>query len=172
MGVVISDYNKMCLDKSKTLMGFSRLFEKNGYSDFEGEYFYQAKKAELKSLKGFSKLKSILFFALCGWGERPSFTLVTILLTIVMFGVVYMFNGINAAGYVIDYAVHGNASLLRILCDYGKCLFFSITTFSTVGYGNYVPLGSVSMYAAGIQMLLGISLCALWTGCLFRKIAR
>ena len=61
---------------------------------------------------------------------------------------------------------------IKVICDYGKCLFFSITTFSTVGYGNYVPLGICSMFVSGLHMFVGVSLCALWTGCIFRKISR
>ena len=83
-----------------------------------------------------------------------------------------MFSGINAAGNIIKYSFGGGALLKDIICDYGKCLFFSITTFSTVGYGNYVPLGAVSMVVSGIHMIIGVCLCALWTGCIFRKISR
>ena len=83
-----------------------------------------------------------------------------------------MFSGIDAAGEIIKYSFNGNTPVMVVVCDYGKCLFFSVTTFSTVGYGNYVPLGTLSMIISGIHMIVGVSLCALWTGCIFRKISR
>ncbi len=83
-----------------------------------------------------------------------------------------MFSGIDAGGEVIKYSIGGTTPILQVLYDYGKCVFFSITTFSTVEYGNYVPIGCVSMILSGLHMLIGVSLCALLTGCVFRKIAR
>lgn len=171
-GWIAKNYDDLCLKKSQTIRNFSKLFTENGYSDCGGEYFYRAKRIELKALHGFDKFKSIVSLVLCGYGERPSFTIGTILISTLLFGFIYMFSGINAAGNIIKYSFGGGALLKDIICDYGKCLFFSITTFSTVGYGNYVPLGAVSMVVSGIHMIIGVCLCALWTGCIFRKISR
>lgn len=169
-----NDYNDMCLKKAKSLKAISRIFDVNNLSDFYGEYFYRSKLAERKALNKFSKLVSIFELALCGYGERPLFTMATIIATTIIFAFIYMFTGINADGYTVDYSILGGypVGFIKATADYGKCLFFSVTTFSTVGYGNYVPIGAVSMIISGLQMIVGVSLCALWTGCIFRKIAR
>lgn len=167
-----NNYDDMCLKNSKTIKNFARLFSENEYPDYEGEYFYRAKKTEFKALHGGDKIKSVISLLLCGYGERPSFTLGTILISMFIFGFIYMFSGIDAAGDIIKYSFNGNTSVMEAVCDYGKCLFFSVTTFSTVGYGNYVPLGTLSMIISGIHMIVGVSLCALWTGCIFHKISR
>lgn len=167
-----NNYDDMCLKKSKTIRNFARLFSENGYPDYEGEYFYHAKKTELKALHGGDKIKSVISLVLCGYGERPSFTLGTILISMFIFGFIYMFSGIDATGEIIKYSFNGNTPVMEVVRDYGKCLFFSVTTFSTVGYGNYVPLGTLSMIISGIHMIVGVSLCALWTGCIFHKISR
>ena len=169
-----NSYDDMCMDKSKTIKSFAKLFAKNGYSDIEGEYFYSSKRIELKALHGIDKFKSISALVLCGYGERPSFTFLTILVSSLLFAIIYMFSGVNAGGESIKYSLIGGEQMpaIKVICDYGKCLFFSITTFSTVGYGNYVPLGICSMFVSGLHMFVGVSLCALWTGCIFRKISR
>jgi len=97
----------------------------------------------------------------------------TIIATTFLFGLIYMYTGISSE-YSIDYSIIGGSPVgfIKAISDYGKCLFFSVTTFSTVGYGNYIPSGVLSMIISGIHMIIGISLCALWTGCIFRKIAR
>lgn len=171
-GWIVGNYDDMCSKNSKSIRGLAKLFSENGYTEYEGEYFYRAKKNELKGLHGFDKLKSFISLVLCGYGERPSFTMGTILFSIIVFAFIYMFSGINAADKLIKYPFNGHIPLMEMVCDYGKCLFFSVTTFSTVGYGNYVPLGTLSMIVSAIQMIIGVSLCALWTGCIFRKISR
>jgi len=172
-GWKVKHYDDMVLKKSKSLKNFSRLFETNNFSDLSGEYFYRAKLIERKTLHRGRKTTSTAELVLCGYGERPLFTMLVILLSIFIFALIYMFIGINASDYPIHYSLFGNGfNIITALSDYGKCLFFSVTTFSTVGYGNYLPYGSLSMVVSGIQMIVGVSLCALWTGCIFRKIAR
>lgn len=84
-----------------------------------------------------------------------------------------MFTGINADGYSINYTIIGGypVGLFKAITDYGQCLYFSIIT-GTIGYGNYDPVGVLSKIISSLQMIMGISLFALWTGCIFRKIAR
>jgi uncharacterized protein YjbI with pentapeptide repeats len=171
-GWIASSYDDMCLKKAQTIRNISRLFGECGYSDCEGELFYRAKRAELKGLHGDDKFKSVIALIICGYGERPSFTLLSIIIFTLLSGLLYMFSGIDAGGEVIKYSLGGTTPILQVLYDYGKCVFFSITTFSTVGYGNYVPIGCISMILSGVHMLIGVSLCALLTGCIFRKIAR
>lgn len=169
-----SNYDDLCLKKAKSIKAISRIFDQNDLSDFSGEYFYQSRLAEYKALHKLPKFVSTLELGLCGYGERPLFTMATIIATTLLFGLIYMFTGINADGYSVDYSIIGGSSVgfVKAISDYGKCLFFSVTTFSTVGYGNYVPIGALSMIISGLHMIVGISLCALWTGCIFRKIAR
>lgn len=174
-GWIAGNYDDMCLKKSQTLRGFSKIFGFNGYPDLEGELFYRTKRIELKALHKLKKIKSIIALLICGYGERPSFTFYTMISSIVLFGIIYMFAGIQTGTTDMDkvmYPLKDSFTMVRVLSDFGKCVFFSLTTFSTVGYGNYVPLGTFGMIVSGIQMIWGISLCALWTGCIFRKIAR
>ena len=58
-GWIPGNYDDLCLKKSQTLRGFSKLFGLNGYSDLEGELFYFTKKIELKALHKLKKIKSV-----------------------------------------------------------------------------------------------------------------
>jgi len=169
-----NNYDEMILEKSKTLRRVSNLFEKNGYSSFAGEYFYWSKRVERNCLHGAKKIILTCGLILCGYGERPLFTLVSILASILIFGILYLFAGFKIDGneYGINQIVEAWPNILQIIKYYGHSVFFSITTFSTVGYGNYVPVGAVSSFLAAIQMIVGVSLSALWTGCIFKKISR
>lgn len=168
------NYDEMILEKSKTLRRVANLYEKNGYSSFSGEYFYRSKLVERKSIHGLKKMISTCGLLLCGYGERPLFTFVSIIVTILAFGFFYLFTGfkIDDTEYGVSQIIETWPNVLQIIKYYGHSVFFSITTFSTVGYGNYVPVGGISSFLAAIQMIVGVSLSALWTGCIFKKISR
>ena len=167
----------------RTYMRLSEIYAKNGFADLSAEYYYYAKRNEGKSLKGIERILSILIDTLCGYGERPSHTFICIISSILLFGLFYLFSGFAIDERVINLAVvqatfHGSIgrvafqNIIEVLKLYCHSVFFSVTTFSTVGYGNYVPLGAISSTLAAIQMLMGVSLTSLWTGCIFRKISR
>jgi len=172
-GWKISNYDDMCLKKSKSLKAISMAFDMNNLRNFSGEYFYRSKLVEYKALHKSSKLIPTLGLISCGYGERPSFTIITITATTILFGLVYMFTGINANGITIDYTLTGGypVSIVKAISDYAQCLYFSIIT-GTIGYGNYDPIGLFSKIISSIHMVLGIGLFALWTGCIFKKIER
>jgi len=166
-------FDDMCLKKAKSIKAVSRIFELNNLNDFGGEYFYQSKLIERKALHKLPKLVSTIELASCGYGERPSFTMLTIIVITFLFGLIYMFTGINADGLLIKYTiVNGHpVGFFKAIADYGQCLYFSIIT-GTIGYGNYDPIGMFSKIFSSLQMILGIGLFALWTGCIFRKMTR
>ena len=78
-GWIPGNFDDLCLKKSQSLRGFSRIFGLNGYPDLEGEMFYFTKKIEVKALHGLKKIKSVIALMLCGYGERPSFTFYTMM---------------------------------------------------------------------------------------------
>ena len=171
---LVENYAEMLAEKAKSLRAISNLFEQNDYSNLAGEYYYHSKCVEHNALQGKQRILSSLIWGLCGYGERPMNTLVCIGASIVLWALVYLL-----AGFEIDHEVlclseliASNSPITEIIKAFGHSLFFSITTFSTVGYGNYVPAGAFSLIASGVQMLVGVSLTALWTGCIFRKITR
>ena len=172
-GWKISDYDDAVLKKAKSLKGFSMVFDSNNMKSFCGEYFFQSKRVEYKSLHGFPKLFSSIGFVSCGYGERPSFTIITITAMTLLFAFIYMFTGINANGLSIEYTFTGGypVGLTKVISDFGECLYFSIIT-GTIGYGNYDPVGLLSKIASSLHMILGIGLFALWTGCIFKKMER
>ena len=50
-------------------------------------------------------------------------------------------------------------------------LYFSVITFTTIGYGDYAPLGWLRL-VAGVEGLLGLFLMALFTVSFARKFIR
>ena len=170
------EHNKIRLykERSMTYSAISELYMTLGYRDRSAEYDYYAKRNEGESYTVVYRMRSRLIDALCGFGERPSHTFICIVLSILLFGIFYLFSGFAINERVINGMTVWSTlpSFIGIIKLYCHSVFFSVTTFSTVGYGNYVPVGAVSSTLAAIQMLMGIFLTALWTGCIFRKMAR
>lgn len=157
----------------KAYKNISAIFEKNRLFSHSGEYYYLAKCAERKSLKGFEKLKSEIFYYVCGYGERPTFALISSLEIVLIFSIIYMFSGLCVNERIIHYNLNIISYLPRklIYMDFIDCFYFSLVTFTTVGYGDIFPIGYSILFSC-VEMLLGVTMVGVWTATLARKITR
>lgn len=149
---------------------FAELFENGKIMDLSGEYFFLNKITELRLLSGYRKFKSILGLITCGYGERPSLSLLTSLFLILLCGTLYMFFGVNYNNELLVF--HPFAG--EMLPPFSKlilCYHFSLVTFSTVGYGNVTPIGG-SLAVSAVEMILGVIMVGIWVSTLVRKMVR
>jgi hypothetical protein len=75
--------------------------------------------------------------------------------------------------YPLKYHIGGEGTfnLINLVKDFGKCVHFSIVTFSTVGYGNIVPYGW-SYVISAVQILMGVVFVAVFTSVVLKKILK
>ena len=105
------------------------------------------------------KLWLSVLWVLCGYGERPGRVFASFLVTIVLFALIYMnLSLVNVDGATLRY-------------DFGNALYFSVVTFTSLGYGDIRPIGFAKMFA-GIEALLGIFLISLFVFVFCRKMVR
>ena len=158
---------------SKTYKNIASQFESNRILNISGEYHYLYKCSQSKTLEGFSKFKSKIFWLTCGYGERPTYALITSLEIVLIFAIIYMFTGISIGDRLINYNLTSFSILEKklILVDFLESLYFSLVTFTTVGYGDIIPIGT-SIILSSIEMILGVTLVGIWTATLARKITR
>lgn len=158
---------------SKVYKDISMKFEMNRLPHKAGEYYYLSKITEHKTLKGLERIKSNIYWALCGYGEKPTYALITSIEIVLIFTILYMFSGLRVDGEVINYnfLFFKQLPIKELLLDFSKSMYFSIVTFTTVGYGDITPIG-LSVFLSGIEMFLGVTMVGVWTATLARKIVR
>jgi len=90
------------------------------------------------------------------------------------------FIGLLAGSYL---ALNGGFGVAFLLCGpealvggagsaFGRAFFFSVETFSTIGYGNVVPVGLAANLVVTLEALVGLLWLALATGLLFARFSR
>ena len=166
-------YKKSYEKAAKVYKSIAKKLEENNLVNYASEYYYLSKCVENKSLTGIDKTKSTIFWLLCGYGERPTYALITSLEIIFVFAVIYMFTGLSIEGVTINYVdVFSHGFLKRnVITDFMSCLYFSTVTFTTVGYGDITPV-NISIFLSGVEMFLGLTMMGIWTATLARKITR
>ncbi len=96
----------------------------------------------------------------------PTFIGIIFLIYVVLnalFAIAYLINGIE---YL--HGVRGNT----FIENYLEAFFFSVQTFTTVGYGRVSPIGFGANSIAAFESLIGLLSFALATGLLFAKFSR
>ncbi len=160
---------------AETYNNFATLFKYNNYPSKFGELFYSSKLELHKSLKGFEKLKSFVKLITCGYGEKPQYGIYSALVYIILNSFIYM-SGIKWNGELIRYnwsfSSEGYSLTSDKIVDFMKCAYFSVTTYTTVGYGDSIPVGLLSRFTSVTEMLFGVVLTTVVTGSLLRKMFR
>lgn len=169
-----TDNSKKNYDKlSKFYKNVSSLYESNRLLAISGEYYYLHKCNERKCLRGIQRIKSKVFWAICGYGERPTYALITSFEIVIIFALIYIFSGLSINGRIINYGLDIFSYLYKraIYVDLIKCMYFSLVTFTSVGYGDIFPIGYSVIFSC-FEMILGVTMVGIWTATLARKIIR
>ena len=143
-------------------------FRQEGMYDISGEYYYREKlmetKYNLQEKKYLQWIVDMFLKLTTGYGERPSNILVWWIGIIFGFAFIYYFfsgiyNGI--AYYITSY----NPNFL-------EALYFSIVTFTTLGFGDLTPKPGFFQLFASFEALLGAIFMALFIVVFARKMIR
>ena len=116
--------------------------------------------------KGISYLKSRTIY---GWLISISW----VNFFLIIFTVYTLFNAIFAFGYlIIGMENLAGVQAITPVEKYLEAFFFSIQSFTTVGYGRISPLGLGANILAALESLIGLLSLAIATGLLFAKFTR
>jgi inward rectifier potassium channel len=116
-----------------------------------------------------------------GLGLRASLSLYYSLLTmswpgfLLLLGAAYLLtNAVFGAGYLLlgPGALAGASTGTSLLARSLDAFFFSVHTFSTVGYGNVVPATTAANLVVTLESMVGLFSVALATGLVFARFSR
>ena len=148
-----------------------RTCESDGSFETAGKFFQKEMKMRRKQLPLFSSKRFIskLVEFSCGYGERPLRIVILSAMVILLFTSIFFITGLNNAGEIIQisFSASTNENILNLL----NALYFSVVTFTTLGYGDILPIG-ISKLFAGIEALLGGFILALFVVVFVKKMTR
>lgn len=150
-------------------VGYYYYNERNYASNFLKSNKYNGYKGYL-----FNDFFDFLSKYFIGYGEKPINLLLISFSIVSLFAFIYLFTGIISMDYgLIKVNLTNNTySLYEIIRFYIESWYFSMITFSTVGYGDIIVSGFLGKILVCIEVFLGITIHATWTSILFSKLIK
>lgn len=151
----------------------AQVFKENNLQSNFGEYYYLGKCTERKCEKLIPKIGSWIYWSVCGYGERPWFCIISSLVIMMIFAILYLITGMELDGKIIVYNLKSidTWSLKLLLLDFNEAINLSIGMFAGVGVNNAQPI-ALNYIIANIQMLVGVVMMGVGIGTLTRKVIR
>jgi len=142
----------------------SRTWMQAGDPEESAEYYYRHKVLARRSLCLPKRILQCVFLDLtCGYGTKWKRVLYTWLVIIVSCGLIYwVLRGVSR-----NDGKHDEPRSKRDWRSLMTCLYFSVVTFTTLGYGDYRARG-FSRALASVEALLGITMLSLFVFVLAR----
>ncbi len=110
------------------------------------------------------KRKIFISRTILGYGIKAEKPLIAYLLMILVFSFLYLFTGLKLDNQNIHHSVSIDlVEMNQVIYDYGYALYFSVVTYTTIGYGDIRPASGFTMVLACVQGLLGIFLTTMFT---------
>ena len=125
-----------------------RHYEQQGMHRLSGQFFHREmvfrryQMPRLSVRRGVSKWVDLI----SGYGERPLQVILSAAVLVLLCSFVYFYIGIEDTGVLVQY--QPDAGIALNLKNWLDCLYFSVVTFTTLGYGDLVPLGGSRVMAA------------------------
>jgi ribosomal protein S17E len=149
-------------------------YNENNLKNNFGEYYYLCKNMQRKSLKKIlPKIASYIYWFTCGYGERILYPLISSLVIILFFAVMYMILGFSSKQEIIGYwwGIGLPKSINEFLSQVNQCINISVEVFTGLGSDNETPIPS-SFIVANAEMIVGVIMIGVGIGTLTRKLVR
>ena len=148
-----------------------KVSELQGLFELAGHFFYEEMIMRRYQMPKYSWQRAIskLVDIFCGYGERPLRVIAFSLCFIFVCGLTYFALGINDGGVLLSF--DSQNTWLQNAKTFLKTLYFSVVTFTTLGYGDLVPIGP-SRVVAAVEAFAGSFTLALFVVVFVKKMTR
>lgn len=148
-----------------------KVSEHQGLFELAGHFFIKEMTMRRYQLPKYSlhRLTSKVVDVFCGYGEKPLRVVGFSITIIFLFSLIYWFMGIQDSQHSIQF-YYGH-SFSKNLIELLNCMYFSVVTFTTLGYGDLVPIG-LSRFFAALEAFIGSFTIALFVVVFVKKMTR
>ncbi|MDH5299935.1 MAG: pentapeptide repeat-containing protein [Gammaproteobacteria bacterium] len=148
-----------------------KLAEQHGLFDQAGLFFYHEMVARRMQMTKWSvrRFLSKTVDLICGYGEKPLNVVLSSMVMIFGCALLYWMLGVTEGGKPI--AMANAANIDMALYDFAQCVYYSIVTFTTLGYGDITPIG-YSRLVAAIEAFVGTFSTAIFVVVFVKKMTR
>lgn len=145
--------------------------EHQGLFDIAGHFFQKEMVMRRRQFPRYSsrRIFSKLVELFCGYGESPARVILFSVSLILLFATLYFFAGLSFSGESLAFDL--NSSWLENLKVYFSALYFSVVTFTTLGYGDLAPVG-IARALAALEAFMGSFTLALFVVVFVKKMTR
>jgi hypothetical protein len=146
--------------------------EKQGLFEQAGQFFQNemAMRRMQMPLYSLRRLLSKFVDLFCGYGERPSRVVAFTLAVIGVFSLLFFYSGIQSGSQTIVF--DSSLSVSDNFKHYLSSLYFSVVTYTTLGYGDISPTLGLSRFFAAVEALIGGFTLALFVVVFVKKMTR
>ena len=148
-----------------------KISESRGNFEFAGHFFHKEMVMRRFQLKPFSlqRIISKTVDLFCGYGERPMNVILFSLFVILTCAILYFFVGIQGPE-TLNLMSFENSVKDNVI-SFLNALYFSVVTFTTLGYGDLTPIGFSRLIAAS-EAFIGSFTLALFVVVFVKKMTR
>ena len=148
-----------------------KVMKDQGLYDLAGAFLYRELVSRRRQMPRHSarRILSKIFDLLCGYGEKPLRVIAFALLVLFGSATAYYSVGIEATGEIIRF--NTDVAISQNLLNYSKCLYFSVVTFTTLGYGDFIPTGMGRLVSV-FESIIGSFSIALFVVLFVKKMTR
>ncbi|MGY3918295.1 ion channel [Aeromonas eucrenophila] len=158
-------------EAEETYRDLRKASEAQGIFTMSGRYIQQELTMRRLQMPFFSyqRFASWIVDLFCGYGEAPMRVVLFSLLLILICSIFYFFFGLSFNGNHLIY--RPEASLEKNAIFLLECLYYSVVTFTTLGYGDFTPIGLSRIFAA-FEAFTGSFTLALFVVVFVKKMTR
>lgn len=117
----------------------------------------------------FKWIFSMLVDKLCGYGEKPENTVAFSMVLILISAIMYFIFGVSHGEEILQ--LDFSASLSENVTTFFMTLYYSVVTFTTLGYGDITPFGITRFFAA-LEAFIGSFTIALFVVVFVKRMTR
>ncbi len=131
---------------------------------FDYWYLYCRDECENLNKNIFTRIRNMLSRHILGYGYKFHKPLIAWLILVIICSFIYLFSGVNYSGDIIQRKFTINLiEIIPTITDWLKCLYFSIITSTTIGYGDIHPSGFLTMFICSLEGIFGFLTLTMFT---------